>query len=479
MIEEALRDMRCMVVLWSSHSVESDWVKEEAEEARALGKLIPVLIEPVKPPVGFRSIQAADLTAWDGSRDSLGARQLIADLESLMAQSVPPEPTKGEEPHPNHPIRESGAVEIRAADNAEVDNQNRGPATVPGRGSQETQSARRFAVGWAAAAAILIIVAGLVFFLWDGNPDRTTSVTEVPAVTADRVSAPNLVRLDVAGDRPEVATNETANVTLKGYYTDGTQKILSEGAQWLSSETSVATIDDHGRLTARQPGETKITARYGDLVSSAWILTVRPEEPVLPATMPAETPAAKSPATVKPVSLTVSAVKREVRIQERLSLRVKATYSDGKEKGVSSGVEWRTSDPSVAVVDARGELVGLQPGKTLVVARWREIESALGIVVRQSPAKAPPIEKAPPKPISPVEAPPIQRSRPTVQPVDVGPYLNRAKNYRVQGNYAAALAELEKARGMNPASQEVLDEIEATRRACNAEKRLGREDLNC
>jgi hypothetical protein len=49
----------------------------------------------------------------------------------------------------------------------------------------------------------------------------------------------------------------------------------------------------------------------------------------------------------------------------------------------------------------------------------------------------------------------------------------------VQGNYAAALAELEKARGMNPASQEVLDEIEATRRACNAEKRLGREDLNC
>ena len=53
MIEEALRDMRCMVVLWSSHSVDSDWVKEEAEEARAVGKLVPVLIEAVKPPVGF------------------------------------------------------------------------------------------------------------------------------------------------------------------------------------------------------------------------------------------------------------------------------------------------------------------------------------------------------------------------------------------------------------------------------------------
>ena len=34
-LEEALREMRCMVVLWSSHSIDSDWVKEEAEEARA------------------------------------------------------------------------------------------------------------------------------------------------------------------------------------------------------------------------------------------------------------------------------------------------------------------------------------------------------------------------------------------------------------------------------------------------------------
>jgi hypothetical protein len=41
-----------MVVLWSSHSVESDWVKEEAEEARALKKLVPVLIEPMNAPVG-------------------------------------------------------------------------------------------------------------------------------------------------------------------------------------------------------------------------------------------------------------------------------------------------------------------------------------------------------------------------------------------------------------------------------------------
>jgi hypothetical protein len=89
MLESALREMRCMVVLWSSHSIESDWVKEEAEEARLRKKLVPVLIEAVIPPVGFRTIQAADLTDWDGVGESRGVRQLIADLELILGKSAP------------------------------------------------------------------------------------------------------------------------------------------------------------------------------------------------------------------------------------------------------------------------------------------------------------------------------------------------------------------------------------------------------
>jgi hypothetical protein len=393
MIEEALRDMRCMVVLWSSHSVDSDWVKEEAEEARALNRLIPVLIEVVKPPVGFRSIQAADLTDWDGSRDSLGARQLIADLESLMARSAPSKFTKVDESlAKSQPIPGSNAEDARAVDPAEINDQSPNfTASAPGHegGASAAKSGRGLALGWkTAVAAVLIIGTVLGALLWIGKQDRTTSEPEVAAVKPAPAPRPALVRLDLSGDRQEVATKETANVTLKGQYTDGTQKIISEGVQWLSSETRVATIDDQGRVTARLAGETKITARYGDLVSSAWTLAVRPEKPVLPVTVPTENPVVKAPVTTKPVTLTVSAIKREVRIQERLPLRVKARYSDGKEKGLSSGVEWRTSDASVAVVDARGELVALRPGKILVVARWGEIESlGFDIVVRESPVR--------------------------------------------------------------------------------------------
>ncbi len=95
-LERELKQMRCMVVLWSKHSIASDWVCEEAAEGRQLGRLVPVLLERVRPPPGFREIQAADLVDWDGTRDFLGLRRLLEDIERLLgkpgaAAGPPPE----------------------------------------------------------------------------------------------------------------------------------------------------------------------------------------------------------------------------------------------------------------------------------------------------------------------------------------------------------------------------------------------------
>jgi TIR domain/Bacterial Ig-like domain (group 2) len=483
MIEEALRDMRCMVVLWSSHSVESDWVKEEAEEARAVGKLIPVLIEAVKPPVGFRSIQAADLIDWDGSRDFLGARQLIADLESLMRKPPPQKLSEtDEEPRKSPPIPQPNIEEARIVNRSVSNNEDStlaGSPSVQRIGSTTIESDRKSGTRWKiAVVGALIVVAVLGSLLWFAKKDRRTSGPEVVAVKPPPpVPAPNLVSLGLSGDRQEIAANETLNVILKGQYSDGTQKNLNRGVKWLSSEPGVATIDDQGQVTARQAGETKITARYGDLVSPAWTLAVRAEKPAVTVTAPAEKPAVKTPVITKLVALAIFTERREVRTQERLSLRVKARYSDGNEKGLSSGVEWRSSDTAIASVDSRGELLALRAGKITVIARWGGIESsAVNILVRESPAKPPP---EPPTYKPAVEPPQVTPAKPPVQTINIASYINRAKSHRVQGNYAAALAELEKARAISPGSQEVFDEIEATRRACNAEQRLGREGLTC
>src|SRR5688572_2770384 len=81
---DAINDARHVIVLWSSHSVTSPRIAQEAEQGRALGKsLIPVRIEAVEPPSGFRMIQAADLTDWRRSADDPKLRDFLAELKSL------------------------------------------------------------------------------------------------------------------------------------------------------------------------------------------------------------------------------------------------------------------------------------------------------------------------------------------------------------------------------------------------------------
>jgi ubiquinone/menaquinone biosynthesis C-methylase UbiE len=86
-LEHVLQNMRCMVVLWSANSIASEWVKEEAEEGKSQGKLVPVLIESVKLPIGFRTIQAADLTGWNGNKNFPAFQQLLADMTKTIQQS--------------------------------------------------------------------------------------------------------------------------------------------------------------------------------------------------------------------------------------------------------------------------------------------------------------------------------------------------------------------------------------------------------
>jgi hypothetical protein len=88
-IEAAITESRRVIVLWSHESVKSQWVREEAEEGRKRGKLIPVIIDKVEPPMGFRAIQAADLVGWDGASTTAGFEQLVADLTPLLG--TPPD----------------------------------------------------------------------------------------------------------------------------------------------------------------------------------------------------------------------------------------------------------------------------------------------------------------------------------------------------------------------------------------------------
>lgn len=83
-----LATAKAVVVLWSKHSVNSVWVKDEAQEALDRNVIVPVLIDEKSIPIGFRQFQAANLTGWDGSPAHIELRLLLQKIGKLIEKPV-------------------------------------------------------------------------------------------------------------------------------------------------------------------------------------------------------------------------------------------------------------------------------------------------------------------------------------------------------------------------------------------------------
>jgi len=90
-IEKALKEARCVIVLWSKSSVQSHWVKTEAEEARQRNILIPVLLDSdVTIPLAFRFLQAANLADTFGGFSGAEFEKLTSAVARVLSECVPP-----------------------------------------------------------------------------------------------------------------------------------------------------------------------------------------------------------------------------------------------------------------------------------------------------------------------------------------------------------------------------------------------------
>ena len=83
-IEHALLAACSVVVVWSEFSIISEWVIEEAEYAKGKKILVPLLIDIVQPPFGFRRIQAANLSGWNNDKSHPEFQKCLDALASIV-----------------------------------------------------------------------------------------------------------------------------------------------------------------------------------------------------------------------------------------------------------------------------------------------------------------------------------------------------------------------------------------------------------
>ncbi|OQX13171.1 MAG: hypothetical protein BWK73_12960 [Thiothrix lacustris] len=100
MIGDAIRECRCVIVAWSTHSVDSKWVREEALEGRARSVLFPILLDDIPQPFGFKIIQSANFTRWNQRADHPEFLKLDTEIRRVLVHQLPPQQSTVAEPSP-------------------------------------------------------------------------------------------------------------------------------------------------------------------------------------------------------------------------------------------------------------------------------------------------------------------------------------------------------------------------------------------
>jgi formylglycine-generating enzyme required for sulfatase activity len=87
-IRRELDQACCVAVGWSQRSVDSMWVQDEAGIGRDRGVLIPVSLDGVDPPLGFRQLQTLDLAGWNGQPDDPRIVRFLGGVRRLIAEQA-------------------------------------------------------------------------------------------------------------------------------------------------------------------------------------------------------------------------------------------------------------------------------------------------------------------------------------------------------------------------------------------------------
>jgi serine/threonine protein kinase len=268
--------------------------------------------------------------------------------------------------------------------------------------TQRSETAISNKKSWLVAAAmgVLVIVVGLI-----GGLKLFRDSTTAPVVKVDDPAAKETVALPAPTESQGAELEKSAALPSTSTFppTVVLPEITAKGA--ISSPDRPARKSENliPQQSNKSSGSTTIGAtkrpdssvtKPGEFNEHGKVSKPAPEhkppfETVREPNIPIKGPSAPAPdshvASLKPPetltprielkNLLIITSKRELRVKERIMLTVKGRYSDGKETDVTTGVQWRSSDASVASVNSRGEIEAFKEGKAQITATYEGMAS--------------------------------------------------------------------------------------------------------
>ena len=92
-IKKALKEVHCVVVIWSKNSATSSWVKYEASAANDMNKLVPLQIDTGPLPHPFSEMHTPKLDGWSGDLNHFEWQSICRGVEHFAGPAQNSEKT--------------------------------------------------------------------------------------------------------------------------------------------------------------------------------------------------------------------------------------------------------------------------------------------------------------------------------------------------------------------------------------------------
>ncbi|HXY51571.1 MAG TPA: Ig-like domain-containing protein [Terriglobales bacterium] len=216
-------------------------------------------------------------------------------------------------------------------------------------------------VSWSASAASVasITAGGLAKGVSVGTATITATSGSISGSASLTVTNAVLVSIALSPVAPSVPLGLLQQFSATGTLSDGSTQDLTRSVTWASADSTIASIASGGLATARNLGETKISASSGTIQESTTL-------------------------TVSAASLRSVTLGEPVTIAKNTSHLFVAigTFDDGSTRDISTNVTWSSSDPSVATIPPNFRVArGIHAGTTRITATLNSVSASANLTV--------------------------------------------------------------------------------------------------
>lgn len=225
-------------------------------------------------------------------------------------------------------------------------------------GEKETLTATVFPEGtviWESSDELIAtVVDGAVTGKSEGTATITAKAGEQSATCTVTVSKIPVSSITINGAKPTLVEGDTLILTATITPSDASYKTVT----WTSSNGTVATVDQNGKVTAKSVGTAKIKAT-ADGVTAECTITV--EEKVIPVE-----------------SITLNKIEAEIFVGAEEKLTATVLPEDATNKDVT----WTSSDTTIATVDSNGKVTAKSVGTAIITAKAGDKSATCTITVK-------------------------------------------------------------------------------------------------